>query len=229
MTSLGLAALRAFERMGVPCVNSSDAMARSRDKQQTIERLTEHGIAIPSTAFVKDLDRIEQTVCAVGGPPVVIKPVGGTQGQGVVLADSMPAACSMIEAFLYLNRDVQVQRFLGEAAGGDYRVFVVAGEIVGAVERQAAEGDFRGNHHRGAKVTDWTPDTETARLALRAARALELDVAGIDLLSSLEGPVVLEANGAPGLEGIERATGSDIASRIIDAAIAQSGGCRFDD
>ncbi len=222
MTSLGLAALRAFERMGVPCLNSSEAMELSRDKQRSLERLGQVGIAVPPTVFVKDLDQIEDAVAAVGGAPVIVKPISGSQGQGVVLAESLPSAVSIVEALLYLNRDVLIQRFVAEAEGSDRRLLVVAGAVAASVERRALPGDFRSNHHQGATTTVWDPDRSTVELALRAAEAFNMEVAAVDILPSDDGDVVLELNGSPGLDGIERATGLDLASVIIEAAVARA-------
>lgn len=217
VTDYGCAVVRQFEMMKIFTTAKSQAITRSRNKLRSLQVLSKAGVELPKTVFAnhpKNGD-ITQLINLVGGPPVVIKLLEGTQGIGVVLAETAKAAKSTIEAFYGLKKNVLVQEFIAEAKGADLRAFVVGGRVVGAIRRQSPDGEFRSNIHRGgnAVAVQLTPHEE--QTALEAARALGLKVAGVDMLPSDRGPLVLEVNSSPGLEGIEAATGIDIASHII--------------
>ncbi|SOD95486.1 30S ribosomal protein S6--L-glutamate ligase [Spirosoma fluviale] len=217
VTDYGCAVVRQFEMMNVFTTGKSQAIMRSRNKLRSLQVLSKAGVGLPKTIFAnhpKNGD-VTQLIKLVGGPPVVIKLLEGTQGIGVVLAETTKAAKSTIEAFYGLKKHVLVQEFVAEAKGSDIRAFVVGGRVVGAIKRQGLEGEFRSNIHRGgnAMTVTLTPDEE--QTAVAAARALGLKVAGVDMLPSDRGPLVLEVNSSPGLEGIEKATGVDIAAEII--------------
>ena len=217
VTDYGCAVVRQFEMMGVFTTAKSQAIMRSRNKLRSLQVLSKAGVGLPKTVFAnhpKNGD-ITQLINHVGGPPVVIKLLEGTQGIGVVLAETTKAAKSTIEAFYGLKKNVLVQEFIAEAKGSDIRAFVVGGRIVGAIKRQGVEGEFRSNIHRGGNAVpvELTPDEE--KTAIDAARALGLKVAGVDMLPSDRGPLVLEVNSSPGLEGIEHATGTNVADQII--------------
>ena len=215
ITFYGTAVLRQLEMMGVYPVNESVAVTRSRDKLRSLQLLSRKGIGMPVTGFANSPDDIQDLIKMVGGAPLVIKLLEGTQGIGVVLAETKKAAESVIEAFLGLNANIMVQEYIKEAGGADIRCFVVGGKVVAAMKRQGAEGEFRSNLHRGgtAKLIKLTP--EERKTAVRAAQIMGLNVAGVDILQSKRGPVVMEVNSSPGLEGIERSTGKDIADIII--------------
>lgn len=211
----GTAVVRQFEMMGVFPLNTSQAITRSRDKLRALQLLSRKGLAMPVTGFAhstKDIDGLLETV---GGTPVIVKLVEGTQGLGVVLAETVQAAESVIGAFRQLEANILVQEFISEASGADIRAFVVGERVVAAMRRQAAPGEFRSNIHRGGKAERVRLTPEERSIAVRAARTLRLAVAGVDLLRSKHGPVVLEVNSSPGLEGIEGATGVDVASAVI--------------
>jgi len=214
-TFYGLAVLRQFEMMGVYPVNESVAIGRSRDKLRSLQLLSRDGVGLPVTAFAHDSKRTDDLLDIVGGAPVVIKLLEGTQGIGVVLSETHKSAKSVVEAFHGANVAILVQEFIKEAEGSDIRVFVVGRSIVAAMERRGAKGDFRSNLHRGgtANMIELTPLEKAT--ALKAARSMGLNVAGVDMLRSSHGPVVIEVNSSPGLEGIEKATGVDVASTII--------------
>lgn len=217
VTDYGCAVVRQFEMMKIFTTAKSQAIMRSRNKLRSLQVLSKAGVELPKTVFAnhpKNGD-ITQLIKLVGGPPVVIKLLEGTQGIGVVLAETTKAAKSTIEAFYGLKKNVLVQEFVAEAKGADLRAFVVGGRVVGAIRRQGLEGEFRSNIHRGgnAVAVQLTPREE--QTAIEAAHALGLKVAGVDMLPSDRGPLVLEVNSSPGLEGIESATGTDIASEII--------------
>ncbi|KAB2847273.1 MAG: 30S ribosomal protein S6--L-glutamate ligase [Hyphomicrobiaceae bacterium] len=216
VTFYGLAVLRQFEMMGVYPLNESVAIGRARDKLRCFQILAREGLGLPVTAFAHDPARAEAVVNEVGGAPCVIKLLEGTQGVGVILADTMGSAKSIIEAFRKANVNILVQEFIKEAEGSDVRVLVVGEEAVAAMKRTGRPGEFRSNLHRGGKAepTDITP--EERQTAVRAARALGLNVAGVDMLRSKRGPVIMEVNSSPGLEGIETATRIDVAGRIIE-------------
>ena len=216
VTFYGTAVLRQFEMMGVYPLNESVAISRSRDKLRALQLLSRKGIGLPITGFANKPDDIEDLIDMVGGPPLVIKLLQGTQGIGVVLAENRQAAQSVIESFLGLKASVLVQEYIGEAGGADIRAFVIGDKVVAAMKRQARAGEFRANLHRGgtASVIRVTPEERST--AVRAARTMGLNVAGVDMLRSNHGPVVMEVNSSPGLEGIEGATGKDLAGQIIE-------------
>ncbi len=216
VTSYGTAVLRQFEMMGVYPLNESVAISRSRDKLRALQLLSRKGIGLPVTGFAHKPDDIEDLIQMVGGPPLVIKLLEGTQGMGVVLAETHNAAKSVIESFLGLKVSVLVQEYIKEAGGSDLRCMVIGDKVVAAMKRQSRSGDFRSNLHRGgaASLIKITPEERST--AVRAAQTMGLNVAGVDILCSNHGPLVLEVNSSPGLEGIEVATGKDIAGAIIE-------------
>ena len=215
VTYYGLSVLRQFEMMGVWPLNESVAIGRSRDKLRCMQLLARAGIGLPVTAFAHDPKQTAEVLKLVGGPPVIIKLIEGTQGIGVVLGETESSAKSVIEAFRGANVNILVQEFIREAEGTDIRVFVVGGRAIAAMQRTGAADDFRPNLHRGGVATAAKITRAERTTALRAARTLGLNVCGVDLLRSNHGPVVMEVNSSPGLEGIERATGVDIAAAII--------------
>ncbi|MDH5499564.1 MAG: 30S ribosomal protein S6--L-glutamate ligase [Gammaproteobacteria bacterium] len=212
----GTAVVRQFEMMGVYSVNESVAITRSRDKLRATQLLARKGIGLPVTGFANSPDDTEDLLKFVGGAPVVVKLLEGTQGVGVVLAETKKAAESVIEAFSGLKANFMVQEFIKEAGGADIRCLVVGDKVVASMKRQGKEGEFRSNLHRGgsAKLIKITPEERST--AVRSARVMGLNVAGVDLLRSNHGPVVMEVNSSPGLEGIEKATGRDVAGIIIE-------------
>jgi ribosomal protein S6--L-glutamate ligase len=216
ITMYGMAVVRQFEMMGVFPLNESVAIGRSRDKLRSLQLLSRKGIGLPISGFAHDVSNTEDLINMVGGAPLVVKLLEGTQGRGVVLAETRKAAESVIDAFRGLRADFLVQEFIKEAGGADIRCFVVGDKVVAAMKRQAKEGEFRSNLHRGgvARVVRITPEERST--AVRAARIMGLNVAGVDLLRSNHGPVVMEVNSSPGLEGIELATGKDVAGMIIE-------------
>lgn len=216
ITFYGTAVLRQFEMMGVYPLNESVAITRSRDKLRSLQLLSKHGVGLPVTSFAHSPDDIDDLLNIVGGAPAVIKVLEGTQGIGVVLAETKQAAQSVIQAFMGLKEHILVQEFIKEAGGSDIRCFVVGGKVVAAMKRQGQEGEFRSNLHRGGKASLIRISPEERATALRAARILGLNVCGVDILRSNHGPVVMEVNSSPGLEGIEAASQKDIASMIID-------------
>lgn len=212
----GTAVVRQFEMMGVYSVNESVAITRSRDKLRAVQLLSRRGIGLPVTGFANSPDDTEDLLQFVGGAPVVIKLLEGTQGVGVVLAETKKAAESVIEAFSGLKANFMVQEFIKEAGGADIRCLVVGDKVVASMKRQGKEGEFRSNLHRGgsAKLIKITPEERST--AVRSAKVMGLNVAGVDLLRSNHGPVVMEVNSSPGLEGIEKATERDVAGMIIE-------------
>ncbi len=215
VTFYGTAVVRQFEMMGVFTAVESQALVRSRDKLRSLQILSRAGLGLPKTVFTNYSRDVERIIKETGGAPVVIKLLEGTQGLGVVLADNKKAAVSVIEAFNGLKARVIVQEFIKEAKGADIRAFVVDGHVVGAMKRQAKEGEFRSNLHRGgtAEIIELSREEELA--AIKAASALKLGIAGVDILQSDRGPLIIEVNSSPGLEGIEAATSKDIAGQII--------------
>lgn len=215
-TFFGTAVVRQFEMMGTYSVNESVAISRSRDKLRSLQLLSRKGVGLPVTTFAHDTKATKSLIKLCGGAPVVIKLLEGTQGVGVVLAETTKAAESVIEAFRGLNANILVQQFVKEAGGADIRCFVVGGKVVAAMKRQGAEGEFRSNLHRGGNATlcKITP-TERAT-AVQAAKIMGLNVAGVDLLRANSGPVVMEVNSSPGLEGIEVATKKNVAGSVIE-------------
>ena len=216
VTFYGTAVLRQFEMMNVFPLNESVAITRSRDKLRSAQLLARKGIGMPVTGFAHNPDDIQDLLEQVGGSPVVIKLLEGTQGIGVVLAETKKAAESVIQAFMGLKANIMVQEFIKEAGGADIRCFVVGGKVVAAMKRQGPTGEFRSNLHRGgsASLVKLTPGERAT--AVRAAKIMGLEVCGVDLLRSNHGPVVMEVNSSPGLEGIEGASGKDVAGVIID-------------
>jgi len=215
VTFYGTAVVRQFEMMGVFTTTESQSLVRSRDKLRSLQVLSLARLGLPKTVFTNYSKDVGEVIDHVGGAPLIIKLLEGTQGLGVVLAETKNAAESVIEAFNGLQARVIVQEFIKEAGGADIRALIVDGHVVGAMKRQGKEGEFRSNLHRGgtATVIELTDDEENA--AIKAAKAMGLGVAGVDMLQSSRGPLILEVNSSPGLEGIEAATGKDIAKTII--------------
>ncbi len=216
ITFFGLAVLRQFEMMGVYPLNESVAIGRSRDKLRSMQLLARQGIGLPVTAFAHRTGQAGDLIDIVGGTPCVIKLLEGTQGIGVVLGETSSSAKSMIEAFGGLKANILVQEFIKEAGGTDIRSFVIGDKVVAAMKRTGAAEDFRSNLHRGGSAEPIKITPEERSTAIRSAKAMGLNVCGVDLLRSNHGPVVMEVNSSPGLEGIEKATGKDVAGMIID-------------
>lgn len=215
-TFYGTAVVRQFEMMGVFPINTSQAISRSRDKLRCLQLLAREGIGLPVTGFANSTKDIDGLIEIVGGAPLVIKLLEGTQGIGVVLAETHQAAKSVIEAFRGLDANILVQEFIKEAGGSDIRCFTIGEKVVAAMKRQGASGEFRSNLHRGGSAEKIKLTPEERSTAVRAAKIMGLKVAGVDLLRSNHGPVVMEVNSSPGLEGIEKATGVDVAGKIIE-------------
>jgi len=215
VTFYGTAVLRQFEMMNVFPLNESVAITRSRDKLRSAQLLARKGVGMPVTGFAHNPDDIEDLIKEVGGAPLVIKLLEGTQGIGVVLAETKKAAESVIQAFMGLKANIMVQEFIKEAGGADIRCFVVGGKVVAAMKRQGPEGEFRSNLHRGgsANLVRLTPGERAT--AVRAAKVMGLEVCGVDILRSNHGPLVMEVNSSPGLRGIEEASNKDVAGTII--------------
>jgi len=216
VTFYGTAVLRQFEMMGTYPLNESVAITRARDKLRSLQLLSRKGIGLPVTGFAHAPDDIQDLIKMVGGAPLVIKLLEGTQGIGVVLAETEKAAESVVEAFLGLRVNILVQEYIQEAGGADIRCFVIGDKVVAAMKRQAKPGEFRSNLHRGGSASLIRITPEERSTATRAARTMGLNVAGVDILRSNHGPVVMEVNSSPGLEGIEKATDRDIASMMIE-------------
>lgn len=216
LTFYGMAIVRQFETMGVYCLNTSSAIGSSRDKLLAHQVLAMHNIGMPNTAFAMQSKDTKGIINLAGGSPVVVKLLESTQGKGVVLAETKKAAESLIDAFRGLNAHFLVQEFVKEAGGADIRCLVVNGKVEGSMMRQGAPGEFRSNLHQGGTAMKVKLSRDERKVAVKAAKVLKLDVAGVDILRSNSGPKVLEVNSSPGLEGIEKATGKDIASRIIE-------------
>jgi ribosomal protein S6--L-glutamate ligase len=216
VTFYGTAVLRQFEMMGAFPLNESVAISRSRDKLRSLQLLSRKGIGLPGTGFAHGPDDIQDLIKMVGGAPLVIKLLEGTQGIGVVLAETKKAAESVIEAFMGLKANIMVQEYIKEAGGADIRCLVVGEKVVAAMKRQALPGEFRSNLHRGGSASLVKITPEERATAVKAARIMGLNVAGVDVLRSERGPLIMEVNSSPGLQGIELATGKDIASMIIE-------------
>jgi ribosomal protein S6--L-glutamate ligase len=216
MTFYGSVIVRQFELMGVSCLNNSDPIVKSRDKLHTLQILSQHKLNIPVTSFANSSYDTKDLIKLVGSAPLVIKLLEGTKGVGVVLAETNKAAESVINSFRSLKADILVQHYIKESKGYDIRCFVIGNEVVASMERIAQEGEFRANIHLGAiaRVVEITP--EERELAIKAARIIGLEVAGVDMVRSASGPKILEVNSSPGLEGIEGVTGIDIASKMIE-------------
>lgn len=215
-TFYGTAVVRQFEMMGVFAANESQAISRSRDKLRSLQLLSREGVGLPVTGFAHATKDIQGLIDSVGKPPFVVKLLEGTQGMGVVLAETRNAAESVIAAFRQLDANILLQEFIAEAGGADIRAFVVGGRVVAAMRRQAAEGEFRSNLHRGGTASEIRLRPVERTTAVRACKTLGLNVAGVDLLRSNHGPLVIEVNSSPGLEGIEAASGVDVAAAIIE-------------
>lgn len=216
ITFFGAAVLRQFEQMGVFALNSSHALTVSRDKLRAIQILSRHDIGLPATAFVRRKMDVMPAIERVGGAPAIIKLLEGTQGIGVILAETADVAAAIVETLQTAKQNVLIQKFVAESRGKDIRAFVVGGSVVAAIRRTAQGQEFRSNVHRGGKATQVDLDEEYERAAVHAAQILGLRVAGVDILEGRDGPQVLEVNSSPGLEGIESATGIDVAAAIID-------------
>jgi ribosomal protein S6--L-glutamate ligase len=217
ITFYGCALTRQFEALKVFCLNSASAITQSRDKLYSLQLLLNHGVDIPTTGFANSPLDTDDLIKMVGGSPLIVKLLEGTQGKGVVLAETKKAAESVINAFKSLNVNILVQEFIKEANGKDLRLFVVDGKVVAAMQREALPGEFRANIHLGGSATVIKPTIEEKRIAIRAAKAMDLKVAGVDIIRSSKGPLLLEVNSSPGLEGIEGATHKDIAGEMIKA------------
>ncbi len=216
VTFYGASVVRQFEMMKIFTAVESQALVRSRDKLRSLQLLARAGIGMPKTAFASTTKYVDNLIEQAGGVPCVIKLLEGTQGIGVILAETQASAKSVIEAFLDVKVNLLVQEFVKESKGADIRVFVVDGQIVGAMKRQGAEGEFRSNLHRGGNATEIQLSPEEKTTAIRSAKKLGLGIAGVDMLQSNRGPLVMEVNSSPGLQGIEGATKVDIAGKIIE-------------
>jgi ribosomal protein S6--L-glutamate ligase len=216
ITHYGLAVLRQFEVQGVFPLNESVAIGRSRDKLRALQLLAREGIGLPVTAFAHGPRRAEDVIKEVGGTPCVIKLLEGTQGRGVILAETAASAKSIIEAFSAANMNILVQEYIKEAGGNDIRALVVGGSVVASMLRSGRMGEFRANLHRGGKAEPVVITEDERRAAVRAAEVLGLNVAGVDLLRSNRGPLVIEVNSSPGIEGMEQASGADVAGAMIE-------------
>lgn len=223
ITFYGTAVVRQFEMMGVYSINESVAISRSRDKLRSLQLLSRKGIGLPVTGFAHSTQYTRDLISQVGGAPLVVKLLEGTQGIGVVLTETQKAAESVIEAFRGLKENILVQEFIKEAGGADIRCFVVGDKVIAAMKRQGADGEFRSNIHRGGKASVIRLTPEERSTAVRSARIMGLNVAGVDILRSNHGPVVMEVNSSPGLEGIELATGKDVAGQIVAFIEKQAG------
>lgn len=216
VTFYGTAVVRQLEMMGVYCVNESVAITRARDKLRALQLLSKKGIGLPITGFAHSLDEIKDLIKMVGGPPLIIKFSEGTQGIGVILVETTKAARSVLEAFLGLKVNIMVQEYIRESGGADIRCFVVGGKVVAAMKRQAkAPEEFRSNLHRGGVAMPVEITDEERSMAIRAAHIIGLNIAGIDIVRSARGPLIMEVNASPGLEGIEKASGINVADAII--------------
>jgi len=216
VTFYGAAVVRQLEMMNVFCVNDSVAITRGRDKLRSLQLLSKKGIGMPITGFAHSLDEIKDLIKMVGGPPLVIKFLEGTQGIGVILVETTKVARSVLEAFLGLKVNIMVQEYIKEAGGADIRCFVVGGKVVAAMKRQAkSPEEFRSNLHRGGIAESVEITEEERNMAIRAAHIIGLNVAGIDIVRSHRGPLIIEVNASPGLEGIEKTTGANVAEEII--------------
>lgn len=215
VTSFGCAVVRQFELMKIFTSVKSQAILRSRDKLRSMQVLAKSGVGIPKTVFAKNPSQVTELIHIVGGPPVIIKLLEGTQGVGVVLAETIKAAKSTIEAFYGLKANFLIQEFIAESKSADIRAFVIGNKVVAAMKRQGLDGDFRSNLHRGGQGMAIQLSPEEEETALAAARALGVRIAGVDLLQSERGPLVMEVNSSPGLKGIEEVSGVDIASLIV--------------
>jgi ribosomal protein S6--L-glutamate ligase len=215
ITFYGAAVVRQFEMMGVYCLNDSVSITRARDKLRSLQLLSKKGIGLPITGFAHSLDETQDLIKMAGGVPLVVKFLEGTQGIGVVLVESLKAARSIIEAFLGLKVNIMVQEYIKEAGGADVRCFVVGDRVVAAMKRQAKSEEFRANLHRGGVAMQVEITPEERNMAIRVAHIIGLNVAGVDIVRSNRGPLIMEVNATPGLEGVEKVTGIDVAGEII--------------
>lgn len=216
VTFYGTSVVRQFEMMGTFVVNESVAISRSRDKLRSMQLLSRKGIGLPRTGFAHSANNVKDLIKHVGGAPLVIKLLEGTQGIGVVLAETARAAESIIEAFMGLDANILVQEFIKEAGGADIRCFVIGGKVVAAMKRQGAEGEFRSNLHRGGTAELFKLSAKERATAVSAAKAMGLNVCGVDILQSHNGPVVMEVNSSPGIEGIETSTNKNVAGMVFE-------------
>lgn len=214
-TSYGNAVVRQFEMMGVLTLNDSVAISRSRDKLRSLQLLAKKGVGLPVTGFAHSIDATTELISMCGGAPLVVKLLQGTQGMGVVLAETKKAAESVIEAFKEVRADILVQEYIAESKGADIRCIVLGKKVIAAMERQGIDGEFRSNLHRGGKAKKISITPEERKTAIKAAKIMGLNLAGVDLLRSARGPLVIEVNSSPGLEGIENATNKNCADAII--------------
>jgi ribosomal protein S6--L-glutamate ligase len=218
ITNYGLAVVRQFDMMGVPVVNGAVAIARSRDKLRALQLLTQVGIDVPTTVCARSPAGLDAAIELVGGCPAIVKLQQGTQGIGTMIADTHQAAHSLLETLWAMGQDIVLQEYVKESKGRDVRAIVVGGRVIAAMRRVAKKGEFRANLHRGAKGTGVELPSAYRRAAIRAAKSMGLGVAGVDMLEGRNGPRILEINSSPGLEGIERASGVDVAGAIVDYA-----------
>lgn len=218
ITGYGLAVVRQLDMMGVPTLNGSLPIARSRDKLRAMQLLTAKRLDVPRTVYIKSTQTIDRALKFVGGLPVIIKLSHGTQGIGTMIADSRQGVTSVVDTLLSMGHEVLIQEYVAESSGQDFRAFVVGRRVVAAMRREAPEGDFRSNIHRGGIGFGIELDDVYRKAALSAARAVGLEIAGVDMLKSKHGPKIIEINSSPGLEGIERATGIDVAKQIVTYA-----------
>lgn len=216
VTFYGTAVVRQFEMMGVYCVNESVALSRSRDKLRSLQLLSRKGIGLPTTTYAHYPHDIDSVINEVGGAPLVIKLLEGTQGKGVVLAETKKAAESVIQAFMQIGANILVQEYVKEAGGRDIRCFVIDGKVVAAMQRQAPQGEFRSNLHQGGSASLIKITPQERQVAIDSAKIMGLNVCGVDLIRSERGPLVMEVNSSPGLQGIESATGKNVAGMIIE-------------
>jgi ribosomal protein S6--L-glutamate ligase len=216
LSTYGTAVVEQFEHAGVTTLCSARAIRVSRDKFRALQTLGLHGLPVPATVLVRERGAVRAAIAAVGGVPVILKPIEGSQGTGVILAETARLAEAVVETLLAARKGVLVQHFVGESRGRDLRVVVVGSRVVAAMERRAAPDEFRSNVHRGGRTERATLTPELVRIAERAAGVLGVAMAGVDLIVSRDGPLVLEVNSSPGLEGIERATGADVASAVVE-------------
>ena len=216
MTFYASVIIRQFETMGINCLNTSDAITKSRDKLCTLQILAQHGIGVPVTSFANSSYETKDIIKLVGSAPLVVKLLEGTKGVGVVLAETNKAAESVINAFRSLKADILAQQYIKESKGHDIRCFVIGNKVVASMQREAQEGEFRANIHLGAKARAVEITDEEYQMAVDATRIMGLDVAGVDMVRSSTGPKILEVNSSPGLEGIEGSTGVDVASKMIE-------------
>ena len=226
MTFYGCAITRHFESLGTFTCNSADAITRSRDKLYSLQLLQKRGLDIPITGYANSPSDTENLIDMVGGAPLIVKLLEGTQGRGVVLAETTKAAESVINAMKSLHANLLVQEYIKEAEGKDLRCFMIDGKVAAAIQRHAADGEFRANLHQGGRAELTKITQEEKQLAIKAVRTLDLNVAGVDIIRSERGPLLLEVNSSPGLEGIEAATGKDVASLMIESIERKMGVCR---